>query len=133
MTFLVPMGCFVGSFVVITIFNGIAMAASSMVLALLGGLIGLVGMLAGTVLTFLTMIKLVNEVKSVTNNAAFAWWWALVPVYNVYWMVLLVPQEVANAKRMVGAQEPVRSPVLYFFLFLYALASDVNDLAARTR
>jgi hypothetical protein len=76
---------------------------------------------------------MVSEVKSVTNNAQFAWWWSLIPIYNIYWMVLLVPQEVANAKRIVGVQEPVRSPVIYFFLFPYALAADINDLAARMR
>ncbi len=64
---------------------------------------------------------------------SFAWWWVLVPVYGIYWMVLLLPAEVANAKRAVGAPEPVRSAVLYFFVGLYALASDVNDIAARTR
>ena len=78
-------------------------------------------------------MKMVSEIKSVTKNANFAWWWVIIPIYGIYWMVILLPQEVANAKRTVGAQEPTRSPVLYFFVSLYALASDVNDIAARTR
>ena len=76
---------------------------------------------------------MVGEVKSVTGNQGFAWWFCLIPIYNIYWMVLLVPQEVANAKRAMSVQEPVRSPVIYFFFFLYALAADINDLAARAR
>jgi hypothetical protein len=48
-------------------------------------------------------------------------------------MVMLLPKEVANAKRAVGSTEPVRSPVVYFFFALYALASDLNDIAARVR
>ena len=93
----------------------------------------LVGFVGFAFFFFTSLIKMVSEVKSVTKNEAFAWWWALVPIYSIYWMVLLVPQEVANAKRTVGVQEPVRSPVIYFFLFPFALASDINDLAARMR
>jgi hypothetical protein len=72
---------------------------------------------------------MVNEVKSVTRNDGFAWWPMLVPGYNIYWMWLLVPQEVTKAKQMVGAQAPTRSIVLYIFLWHFAFASDLNDLA----
>jgi hypothetical protein len=51
------------------------------------------------------------------------------PFYNLYWMLILVPQEVARAKQMRGVQAPVRSIVIYLFLWSFALASDLNDLA----
>jgi hypothetical protein len=44
-------------------------------------------------------------------------------------MLILVPQEVARAKQMRGVQAPVRSIVIYLFLWSFALASDLNDLA----
>jgi hypothetical protein len=46
----------------------------------------------------------------------------------MYWMWVLVPREVAKAKQILGVQQPPRSIVLYIFLWLFALASDINDL-----
>jgi hypothetical protein len=45
-------------------------------------------------------------------------------------MWVLVPNEVAKAKQMVGAQAPTRNIVLYIFFWLYALAADLNDIAS---
>ena len=133
MTFLLPFVCVVAG-IVISIFFGILAGILKVgAIGAFGGLLALVADLAGVFFGLVALIKMVNEVKSVTNNASFAWWWVLIPIYGIYWMVILLPQEVANAKRAVGAQEPVRSLVLYFFVGLYALASDVNDIAARTR
>jgi uncharacterized membrane protein len=133
MTIGLPFGCFLGGIVVDVVFSVLGMVTHVGAIAALGGLIALVAFVAGAYFAIISIIKMVTEVKSVTNNQAFAWWPMIIPFYNWYWMALLVPQEVANAKRAVGAQEPVRSPVLYFFLFLFALASDINDIAARSR
>jgi hypothetical protein len=85
--------------------------------------------LAGMVMYLLSAIKMVNELKTVTRNAAFAWWPIIVPIYNYYWLWMLVPAEVKKAKQMMGVQAPARSIVLYVFLWHFALASDLNDMA----
>jgi hypothetical protein len=85
--------------------------------------------LAGIVMYLLSAIKMVGELKVVTRNAAFAWWPIIVPIYNYYWLWMLVPAEVKKAKQMMGVQAPARSIVLYVFLWHFALASDLNDMA----
>ena len=85
--------------------------------------------LAGMVMYLLSAIKMVGELKVVTRNAAFAWWPIIVPIYNYYWLWMLVPAEVKKAKQMMGVQAPTRSIVLYVFLWHFALASDLNDMA----
>jgi len=93
------------------------------------GLISTLAFLAGAVMYLLSAIKMVNELKIVTRNAAFAWWPIIVPIYNYYWLWVLVPNEVKKAKQMMGVQAPTRSIVLYVFLWHFALASDLNDMA----
>jgi hypothetical protein len=68
-------------------------------------------------------------VKSVTRNASFAWWPMFIPFYNYYWAWIMVPAEVTKAKQMMGVQAPTRSIVVYLFLWHFALASDLNDMA----
>jgi hypothetical protein len=85
--------------------------------------------LVGMVMYLLSAIKMVNELKTVTRNAAFAWWPIIVPIYNYYWLWMLVPAEVKKAKQMMGVQAPARSIVFYVFLWHYAFASDLNDMA----
>jgi hypothetical protein len=85
--------------------------------------------LAGMVMYLLSAIKMVGELNTVTRNTAFAWWPIIVPVYNYYWLWMLVPAEVKKAKQMMGVQAPTRSIVLYVFLWHFALASDLNDMA----
>lgn len=133
MTFLLPVGCFVGGIIISILFGIIAGITGIGLIGGLGGLLTLAADLAALFFGVTAIMKMVGEIKSVTNNQSFVWWHCLIPIYGIYWLVLLLPQEVSNAKRTVGAPEPTRSPVLYFFLGLYALASDVNDIAARTR
>jgi hypothetical protein len=101
--------------------------------ALLGvpaiGLLALLAYLGGFGLFLFNTIQMANEVKTVTRTPAFAWWPIFVPIYSMYWAWILVPQEVAKAKQMLGVQAPVRSIVLYIFLWPFALASDINDMA----
>jgi hypothetical protein len=120
MTFLLPG---------IVIFGGTIV---SIILSLLYGPLGsLSGLffLAGGVMYLLSAIKMVSELKAVTRTPTFAWWPILVPFYNYYWLWMLVPAEVAKAKQMMGVQSPPRSIVLYVFLWHFALASDLNDIA----
>jgi hypothetical protein len=84
--------------------------------------------LAGSAWYVILAIQMSNEVKSVTGNPNFVWWPIFVPFYSLYWMLILVPQEVTRAKQMRGVQAPVRSLVIYLFLWPFALASDLNDL-----
>ena len=133
MTMAVPFGCVFGGIIISIVFGILGGILGSAIVGMLGGLISLAACLAGAFFAITSIMKMVGEITSITKNPNFAWWWILIPVYGIYWMVLLLPQEVANAKRAVGAPEPVRSPVLYFFVGLYALACDVNDIAARTR
>jgi hypothetical protein len=120
MTWLLPGLVIFGGSIVSTILSFISSS--------LGALSGLF-FLAGSVMYLLSAIKMVNELKSVTRNASFAWWPILVPFYNYYWLWFMVPGEVKKAKQMMGVQQPTRSIVVYFFLWHYALASDLNDMA----
>jgi hypothetical protein len=103
------------------------------VLSLLSPALGILGALvtlAGAVWSLVLVIVMANELKSVTRSETFAWWPVLVPIYNWYWALVLVPREVASAKQRRGVQQPPRSILLYLFLWHYALASDLNDLCA---
>jgi len=93
------------------------------------GLLGSLSSLAGAVLSIVWVIKMINELKAVTRNDAFAWWPMFIPIYSIYWAWILVPQEVGKAKQMAGVQSPPRSIVAYIFVFFYALAADLNDIA----
>ncbi len=121
MTFLVP---------ALVMFGGFILGAILMIARLpaVGGLLIMLAMLAGGVMYLLSAIKMVNEVKSITKNAAFPWWPIFIPIYSIYWMWFMVPAEVGKAKQMVGAQAPPRGIVLYIFLWHFALASDINDM-----
>jgi hypothetical protein len=120
MTVLMPAAVAFGGWVVMIL----AMVLSVSILMLPALLL----MLGGGVWYLLFLIQMVNELKTVTGNGAFAWWPVLVPFYNYYWLLVLLPQEVAKAKQMRGVQTPTRNIVLYFFLGNFALASDLNDL-----
>jgi glucan phosphoethanolaminetransferase (alkaline phosphatase superfamily) len=120
MTFLMPLGVMVVGAILASILRMIFGP-----LAMLGNVI----QLAGAAWTIILAITMINELKSVTRNDAFAWWPIFVPIYGIYWACVLVPQEVTKAKQILGVQQPARPLVLYLFLFLFALASDINDLS----
>jgi hypothetical protein len=121
MTIILPMAVMFGGIIVSTLGAVIGVAIVSM----LGSLISL----GGSVWYVLFMIQMANELKAVTGNASFAWWPIFIPVYSLYWLLVLLPQEVTKAKQMRGVQAPTRNIVLYLFLGNFALASDLNDLA----
>jgi len=121
MTFLLPFAVIFGGVVFCTI---LAMLISPMI-----GMLSMLFVLGGSAWYLIQAIQMTNEVKVVTGNQAFVWWPIIVPFFNLYWMLILVPQEVARAKQMRGVQAPVRPLIIYLFLWPYALASDLNDLA----
>jgi hypothetical protein len=82
-------------------------------------LLGTIGSLAGSIWYLLLYIAMTNELKTVTRNAGFAWWPIFIPFYGMYWLWILVPQEVTKAKQMLGVQTPTRNIIL----------SDMNDMA----
>jgi hypothetical protein len=120
MTWLMPLAVIFGGIILSIILSFITPSL---------GLIALLFMLGGGGWALFLTIQMANELKAVTRNPAFAWWPIFVPVYGMYWAWFLVPQEVSKAKQMLGVQVPTRSIVLYIFLWHFALASDLNDLA----
>ncbi|MBX3260677.1 MAG: hypothetical protein KF782_13370 [Labilithrix sp.] len=122
MTLLLPFGIIVVGNILATI---LVMVTEVGALGLIGNLFAL----AGGIVAILSIIKMTNELKTVTGNASFAWWPAIIPFYQYYWMWVMVPAEMAKAKQMRGIQKPPRGFVVYFFFFLYAYAADLNDIA----
>jgi hypothetical protein len=84
--------------------------------------------LAGVVWYLLLALQMVSELKSITRGESLAWWPLLVPVYQLYFMWVVVPQEVARAKQMLGVREPPQNIVLYICLWHFAFALDLNDM-----
>jgi hypothetical protein len=122
LTFLLPLVVMIGGMIVFGLLAALLNVPAIGALAMLAYLAGLGWFLFNT-------IQMANELKVVTRSPGFAWWPIFVPIYGLYWAWILVPQEVAKAKQMLGVQAPVRSIVLYIFLWHFALASDINDMA----
>ncbi len=121
MTLVIPMGIMIGASIVGGILGHFV--------GILGTLFSLVS-LAGPVLLLITMIQMLNEMKSVTKNAQFSIIPMFIPIYSLLFFFQIVPAEMAKAKQMVGAQPP-RPAILYLLFAPFALASDLNDIAAR--
>jgi hypothetical protein len=109
------------------IFGGIVMTILGFFVQALGTL-GSLCILGGAVWYLLIAIQMINELKSVTRNEALAWWPLVIPFYGMYWAWLVVPQEAAKAKQMLGVRQAPQPLVLYIFLWHFALASDLNDM-----
>ena len=118
MTFLIPLGLNILGNILAPVLAGIDPS-----LALVGSLVSL----AGTVMFFVFAIGMLLELKAYTQDSSFNWWFLFIPCLNIYLMLVLVPQQVTKAKQMARCANPTRGIVVYFFLFLYALAADLND------
>jgi hypothetical protein len=129
MTWLMPGIVMFGGIILATILGVVGGIVGVGAISLIGSLFYLVGVFGGSIMYLLSLIKMSNELKAVTRNPSFAWWPVFIPGYNYYWLWLMVPAEVKKAKQMMGVQQPPRSIVLYIFLWHYALASDLNDMA----
>ena len=90
-----------------------------------GNLVGL----AGYLWFAFNASKMSQELKNFTNdpqlNPIFMW----IPCLNIYSLVLQVPAIMQRAKQQAGSQAPARGAVVYFFIGLWAFASDLNDIA----
>lgn len=83
--------------------------------------------LVGLLLTLVAARAMIAELN-VAAGSNLTFWHFVIPIYGLYWAAVLVPQAMAVAKQRANKPAP-RSAVVYLFLFLYALASDLNDLA----
>jgi hypothetical protein len=115
--FLVPVLCFaaappLGNFLGQTAFSSAPSIATTM----------------GALWFILHMARMSAEIASVTGEK-IGWWRIIIPIYGWYWQAVVLPAEVAKAKQKMG-KPPPRGLAMYLFLPLYALASDVNDLAS---
>jgi hypothetical protein len=116
-TFLVPVVCFalappLGYFFGTTAFRFAPSAA----------------IIAGTLIFAMHTWQMLHELKSISGDAP-TWWHILIPIYGLYVAAVLVPKQLAKAKKLRN-KPPPRSAVVYLFFFLYAFAADLNDLAA---
>ncbi|MBX3131590.1 MAG: hypothetical protein KF718_33040 [Polyangiaceae bacterium] len=82
--------------------------------------------LAGIFIAFAFARVMISELNSVAGSKLVVWHW-FIPVYGLYWAAVAVQREMATAKQRAG-KGAARGAVLYLFLFLYALAADLNDL-----
>jgi hypothetical protein len=124
MTMLLPWGIVFGGFVLSVILS----IAVGPTLGMLGSLVAL----GGCVWYLLIAIQMMSELKSVTHNEVLAWWALIVPLYQLYVMWIVVPQEVAKAKQMLGVRTETQPILLYVLLWPFALASDLNDMVRST-
>ena len=120
MTCAVPLGLMIGGNIIGTI---LAMVVD--VLFYVGQIISL----AGVALAIVYAWNMLKELKNATNDSTFQPWFIFIPCLNYYFMWIKVPQQMTKAKQMARSQQPTRGIIVYFFVFLYALAADLNDLA----
>jgi len=110
------------------------------VIAIVGGVLaGITGVpvlanllsLAAFILYGFMVKPMLLETQTASGNQDFKWWFQLIPLLNIYFDVLKIPELITQAKTQAGMiqQKPTRGIVFYLFLFPYALALDLNDLA----
>ena len=76
-------------------------------------------------------VSMLRELQNYTQDNEFVWWWLFIPCLGVYFAWIKVPEQVTKAKEKAGLLQtkPTRGIVVYIFLWMYALASDLNDIA----
>lgn len=122
MVLLLTLGLVVGGQII-----GAILGAIVSILALVGSLIALGGM----VMFIVYGMGMLRELGNYTQDQNFAWWWMFIPCLNIYFFWFKVPEQVTMAKQKAGIlmAKPTRGIVLYIFLFPFALANDLNDIA----
>jgi hypothetical protein len=108
-----------------SIFGGIGSALESTIPGLIGSLLAL----GAAIWWLLNLFRCVNEMRTLSRNPAFPKWPLFIPIYGLYYCLIMLPQEMTKAKQMNGAQTPARSMFLYFLFPVFALQSDLNDMA----
>jgi predicted transporter len=129
MTMLLPMALFFAGVVLIVVGSVLASALDSGAIAGIGSLLGLAVFVLAMVVALVNVFRMVAELNSVTRSDAVPWWSLLIPIYSYYVAWVLVPAEVTKAKQMTRVQAPTRGIIVYVFFWMYALASDLNDIA----
>jgi predicted transporter len=129
MTMLVPIILFFAGVVVSIVGTVLASALNSSAIAALGGLLGFAVFVFAMVVALVSVFRMIAELNSVTRSGAVPWWSLLIPIYSYYVAWVLVPAEVTKAKQMARVQAPARGVIVYVFFWMYALASDLNDIA----
>ena len=120
MTLLIPMGIIVGGAIVGAILGMIASFLS---------LVGTLIILGGVGFMFYSIYTMLTELKEVTKDPEFNWWYVLIPYFGLYFMWIKVPEQVTKAKQMAGSRNPQAAGlVMYLFLSYYALAKDLNEV-----
>jgi hypothetical protein len=110
------------------IFAGIGAAADSFAIMALGNL----AQLGIFVWWMLALLKALDEMRHAAQNPTFPRWPIIMPIYNLIYILTMVPKEVIRAKTLRGLQPTTRPLVLYFFFPAFALQSDLNDIASAT-
>lgn len=108
-----------------TIFGTIAGITEIYAIAYVGQLIDL----AVAIWFLINMLKALDEMRNAAGNPAFPRWPIFIPIYQWIYFLTMVPKEVQKAKQMRGMQPTTRNIVLYFLFPLFALQSDLNDMA----
>lgn len=75
------------------------------------------------------MMTMVGELKRF-NGSDIAPWMVAIPLLNLWFLYVKVPEEMAQARQKAGLQGPPKPAWMYLVLSPFALASDLNDLAA---
>ena len=88
------------------------------------------GVAAAITVPFVSIARMLNELATVTNSKPVDWWLLLVPFYSMHVMATVIPEEVRKAKASLHVARPPRSKLTYRTLWQYALAADLNDIAA---
>jgi hypothetical protein len=128
MTLVVPIGAFVVGAILMTVAG---ILSTVPVLPTILSLVAAVAYLAGTVIGLMSAVGMLRELQNYTQDAEFVWWWLFIPCLGTYFALLKVPEQVNKAKQKAGIAQtkPARGIVFYVFLWLYALANDLNDIA----
>jgi hypothetical protein len=72
---------------------------------------------------------MLNELQAYTRDEDFKPWFMFIPLLNLYFLLVKVPEQITKAKQMAGSRNPQASSiVLYFFIGLYAMAKDLNEV-----
>ena len=108
------------------VFNILAAVLEMGFIGSIGGLFNL----AVSVWYALNYLKVLDEMRNAAGNPTFPRWPIFIPIYQWIYAITMVPKEVQKAKQMRGLAPTNKNIVLYFFFPLFALQSDMNELAS---
>jgi hypothetical protein len=74
-------------------------------------------------------MRAIEDLRRATNNPSFSRWPTLIPFIGIIYWITSVHAEMRRAKEMHGLHAPPRNQVFYFLFPVFAIQSDLNDLA----